>query len=304
MRIIAADSDRDVRTGVSLYLRDCGYEVEEAEDGERVPELIGQHEADLVLLDPRGSKEGGPRGLEQMVASYPELPIVVISSAGGVGEAMDAIRRGAWDFVAKPLDDLSLLARAIEHAIERRDLRRQARERQLQIERQVQEQGIALRWANTVLEHKTVALREVLGTIEAEKQECHHQILSQVETAVLPVLEGAIRESSYSVRMKLEQLRKSLQEITSPFTNHLTRRFASLTPTEVRICQMIRRGMSSKDMAQAEGTATETIDGHRKSIRRKLKITHSGANLAAFLQSLEEMSPLGKESMSEVHHGS
>jgi DNA-binding CsgD family transcriptional regulator len=83
----------------------------------------------------------------------------------------------------------------------------------------------------------------------------------------------------------LEILQSNLEEITSPFINQLSLSYQAMTPTEIAICNMIRNGMRTKEIAETRGVSEATINRHREKIRRKLKITNQDVNLATFLQS-------------------
>jgi DNA-binding CsgD family transcriptional regulator len=80
-------------------------------------------------------------------------------------------------------------------------------------------------------------------------------------------------------------LRTNLEEIASPFISHLSLSYQSMTPTEIAICNMIRNGMPTKEIANMRGVSEATINRHRERIRRKLNITNQDINLATFLQS-------------------
>ena len=67
--------------------------------------------------------------------------------------------------------------------------------------------------------------------------------------------------------------------------SQLSLAFHSLTPTEISICNMIRNGIRTKEIAEMRGVSETTINRHREKIRRKLKITNQDVNLATFLQS-------------------
>jgi DNA-binding CsgD family transcriptional regulator len=86
-------------------------------------------------------------------------------------------------------------------------------------------------------------------------------------------------------------LKTSLEEITAPFTSQVLTHLRALTPTEVNICNMIRNGMRTKEIAQLRGVSTATINRHREHIRRKLNITNRQVNLASYLQSLVTVGP-------------
>jgi DNA-binding CsgD family transcriptional regulator len=152
------------------------------------------------------------------------------------------------------------------------DLELQEINRQLALERQ------ALQEANT-------ALRILLSRIEQEKQEIHGDIKTNVEKILMPILHALASQLSPSQVKYVEMLQSNLEEISSPFISKLSLSYHSMTPTEIAICNMIRNGMRTKEIAEMRGVSEATINRHREKIRRKLKITNQDVNLATFLQS-------------------
>jgi DNA-binding CsgD family transcriptional regulator len=152
------------------------------------------------------------------------------------------------------------------------DLELQETNRQLTIERE------ALQEANT-------ALRLVLTRIEQEKQEINEDIRTNVEKILLPILHALALQLPASQKKYIEMLRTNLEEITSPFISQLSSSYHSMTPTEIAICNMIRNGMRTKEIAEMRGVSEATINRHREKIRSKLKITNHNVNLTTFLQS-------------------
>jgi DNA-binding CsgD family transcriptional regulator len=152
------------------------------------------------------------------------------------------------------------------------DLELQETNRQLTLERQ------ALQESNT-------AMRVVLARIEQEKEEIHQDIKTNVEKILMPILQALGSQLPPTQRKYTEMLQTNLEEITSPFISHLSSSYHSLTPTEIAICNMIRNGLRTKEIAQIRGVSTATVNRHREHIRRKLKITNIEANLATYLQS-------------------
>ncbi|MFC2026442.1 helix-turn-helix transcriptional regulator [Chloroflexota bacterium] len=152
------------------------------------------------------------------------------------------------------------------------DLELQETNRQLTLERK------ALQEANT-------ALRLVLARIEQEKQEIHRDIKMNVEKILMPILYALALQLSPSQKKYVEMLQTNLEEITSPFISQLSLSYHSMTPTEIAICNMIRNGMRTKEIAEMRGVSEATVNRHREKIRRKLKITNQDVNLATFLQS-------------------
>ena len=135
------------------------------------------------------------------------------------------------------------------------------------------------------LQESNAAIRTVLTRIEEEKNEIYQDIKTNVDKVVMPVLVTLALEVPQTQRKYVEILRTSLEEITSQFTRHLSNSYHSLTPTEISICNMIRNGMRTKEIAQLRGVSMATINRHRENIRRKLKITNDNVNLATYLQS-------------------
>jgi DNA-binding CsgD family transcriptional regulator len=152
------------------------------------------------------------------------------------------------------------------------DLELQETNQQLTLERK------ALQEANT-------ALRLVLTRIEQEKQEIHGDINTNVEKILMPILNALAPQLPPSQKKYVEMLQTNLEEITSPFISQLSLSYHSMTPTEITICNMIRNGMRTKEIAGMRGVSEATINRHREKIRRKLKITNQDVNLATFLES-------------------
>lgn len=134
------------------------------------------------------------------------------------------------------------------------------------------------------LQESNTALRTVLMRIEEEKLEIKKDIKVNVDKIIMPILYALALELPKQQSKYIEMLKNSLEDITSPFINHLSNSYRSLTPTEITICNMIRSGLRTKEMAKTRGISAATMNRHRENIRRKLNITNSEVNLATYLQ--------------------
>jgi len=150
---------------------------------------------------------------------------------------------------------------------------------------ELQETNRQLTLEHKALQESNTALRTVMARIEQEKQEIRQDINVNVEKILLPILQALTSQLPPAQKKYVEMLKTNLEEITSPFTNQLSISYHSMTPTEIAICNMIRNGMRSKEIAEARSVSEATIHRHREKIRRKLKITNQDVNLATFLQS-------------------
>ncbi len=109
------DDDADVALSARLLLRPLFAEVVVAHDPGALPDLLARHDADVILLDmnfARGQSSGseGFKALETIRSTDPDAVVVVITAYAGVNLAVEAMKRGATDFVTKPWDNARLLA--------------------------------------------------------------------------------------------------------------------------------------------------------------------------------------------------
>jgi phosphoserine phosphatase RsbU/P len=133
-RILTIDDEPLVREILTAYLEDSGYAVLEAGDGQTGIEMIRREPLDLVLCDLRMPGVDGLQVLATVTREFPELPILVVSGMGGISDAIQALKLGAWDYVTKPIEDMMVLEHAIDHALERARLRRENREHREHLE--------------------------------------------------------------------------------------------------------------------------------------------------------------------------
>ena len=139
-------------------------------------------------------------------------------------------------------------------------------------EHELQETNKQLTVERTALQETNTALRAVLARSEEEKQEIYKNVQSNVEKVLMPILNALIVEVPKGQGKYVEMLKTQLEEMPPPFTKHLSHQYHSLTPSEIEICNMIRNGLRTKEIAEIRKVAAATINRHREHIRRKLKI--------------------------------
>ena len=122
-------------------LSDRGYEVAEAESGERAVELLDKFAFDVVITDLRLPGIDGTRVIEAARERYPGIVAIVITGYGTVKDAVEAIKRGASDFVAKPFQ-FDELVHVLEKALEQRRLTSENAYLRSQLEERYQFGGI------------------------------------------------------------------------------------------------------------------------------------------------------------------
>jgi len=144
----------------------------------------------------------------------------------------------------------------------------------------------ALEDANRALEVKNAALHEILADIQKERDKIGQRINKNVQDLIQPLVQGLKQGASRKQQRVLDQLENSLRNIVSPFIDALGEEYKSLTPTELRVCDYVERGLAVKQIAELEYVSPETVAVHRRNIRHKLRIAHQKINLASYLQSL------------------
>ncbi len=143
-----------------------------------------------------------------------------------------------------------------------------------------------LRRKNIELERKNNALTEVLEHIEHQKLQIKDDVIANVDELLVPALDQLVAKGSKIDTIYLNLIKRSLEDLTSSFGRKITQKDFKLTPKEVQICNMIKRGLSSKEIASFLNISLFTVGRHRHNIRKKLKITNKKDNLNTFLQRL------------------
>ncbi len=119
--ILVIDDEAPIRETLKEILEYENFNVTLAEDGQKGYQYIQKNDYDVVLCDVKMPGLDGMEVLERSLALKPELPFVMISGHGNVEMAIDATKKGAFDFITKP-PDLNRLLITLRNAIERTDL--------------------------------------------------------------------------------------------------------------------------------------------------------------------------------------
>jgi PAS domain S-box-containing protein len=134
------------------------------------------------------------------------------------------------------------------------------------------------------LEQKNAALNELIDHIESDKRDLEDRIAANVEQLLLPSLEK-IRLSA-NREAYIEQHRQALENLTSSFGRKIADNMLRLTPREIEVCNLVKNGMSSKEIAALLKIALHTVEKHRRTARYKLNLANKGINLRTYLNSV------------------
>jgi DNA-binding CsgD family transcriptional regulator len=154
----------------------------------------------------------------------------------------------------------------------------------LDAERELHETNRQLTVERRALQEANAALKTLMNRIEEEKKEIYTQIRDNVEKVLLPILHELTWAVPGPKKKYVELLRENLEDITAPFISQISHQYQSLTPTEIQICNMIKSGLRTKEIAAMRNISPATINRHRERIRRKLGISGKDVNLVTYLQ--------------------
>ncbi|HAK11737.1 MAG TPA: response regulator [Chitinophagaceae bacterium] len=117
-KILVIDDERAIRNVLKDILSNEGFQVDEAADGEEGWKKFQAANYDLVLCDIKMPKMDGLEFLQQATAAKQDIPIIMISGHGTIETAVDAVKKGAFDYISKP-PDLNRLLVTIRNAVDR-----------------------------------------------------------------------------------------------------------------------------------------------------------------------------------------
>jgi PAS domain S-box-containing protein len=163
------------------------------------------------------------------------------------------------------------------------------------LEKRVKARTLELQEVNKQLKMKATSLAEANTTLkvllkqrEADKIELEEKVLLNTKLMVSPYLGKLKNRRSLGNKEKtyIDIIESNLNEIISPFVRNISAKFFKLSPTEMQVINLIRRGKTTKEIAEMMNLATSTIDFHRNNIRKKIGIKNKQINLSTYLSSL------------------
>ena len=142
-----------------------------------------------------------------------------------------------------------------------------------------------LRGKKAEVEEMNIALRQVIRSVEEERQELREQLSNQVKAHMLPALEQVAKADSAEIRDGyISLIEEQLTGLTEEGAVDCDSELLRLSPREFRVCQLIQMGQSGKEISRALSISFETLQTHRKNIRRKLGLRGKSISLYQYLR--------------------
>jgi serine phosphatase RsbU (regulator of sigma subunit) len=122
-KLLIIDDDEVVRASLAAYLDDSGFQVVQAGNGLQGLEVFEREQPDVIICDLRMPQIDGLELIRRINVINSSIPVIVVSGAGVMNDAVEALRLGAADYLIKPLEDLAVLEHSIRRALDRSQLR-------------------------------------------------------------------------------------------------------------------------------------------------------------------------------------
>jgi len=133
------------------------------------------------------------------------------------------------------------------------------------------------------LVEKNIALREVLEHLDDERKQIRAKVAETVNQVLTPAINRLINSDGTVNQSFLNLLKNSLQDLAST-SDEILYLYSRLSPREVEVCNFIRNGATSQEIADALYISLGTVKKHREKVRKKLKLANKNVNLSAFLK--------------------
>ncbi|MEA1969956.1 MAG: response regulator [Thermodesulfobacteriota bacterium] len=206
--LLTIDDEAYIRNSIRSYFEDYGFTVFEADNGRAGIEIFEQEHPDIVLLDLRMPEMDGLEVLDILKKKAPGTPLIVASGTGNISAVVDALHLGAWDYILKPVQDMSVLLHSVTKCLKTRRLQMENRAYQERLEELVREKTAEL----AASEEKYRAVFECTGSATAilEKDMSISMVnKSFADLAGLPVeeIEGKKKWTDFVVPEDLEMMK-------------------------------------------------------------------------------------------------
>lgn len=161
-KVLIIDDEPLIRQVFSFFLEDQGFEIFTADNGLTGIEICRKELPQIVLTDLRMPEADGLDVLKAVKELDPEIPVVVISGVNSLDDAINALRLGAWDYLIKPVRDLSILSYTIEKSLEKSALLKENRQYREHLEELVEVRTNQLQFRNEQLD---LSRRQIIGIL-------------------------------------------------------------------------------------------------------------------------------------------
>ncbi len=313
--ILLVDDDPIILESACIKLSQKGYLVIPANSGEEAFALLEKNDFDIIITDLIMYDIGGIEVLKHAKEKRPQTIVIILTGNQDYSLTLDALRNHADDFLLKSssirevifrmekcIDRLELVNnyQHVESEVKKRtqelsaineELNLQIREK-LKIEKELRRTQLL---QENIIEERTKSLKEANTalTVLLEKHKdsaknTEERISADLKRQITPIIDKIKRlADNNELRMYAELLNMEINSIVASHSEKMSTFAVNLTPTEMQIASLIRKGRTTKEISSILGNSIRTIETHRAKIRKKVGLNDRKTNLETFLANLE-----------------
>lgn len=208
--ILVIDDEPMIRQIFTAFLKQWGYLTLEAENGQEGLDVFDREKIDLVLTDLDMPVLGGLEVLAYIHKHSPETPVIIISGAGELDDAVQSVKLGAWDYLTKPISNMAILENTISRCMEKVHLVRENKMYQKHLEEEVARKTEEIRRKNINLQEEVAERKQK----EEEVRRLNRSLESIVDVSgqlfgylsVRELIAGVLRSLHYLLRHHMGQV--------------------------------------------------------------------------------------------------
>jgi FixJ family two-component response regulator len=285
-RLLIVDDDRQLCDALRETFSDWGIKTKALTKPGLVINHVKKVFYNAVLLDIVMPGTSGFDLIPEIHDHCPDTKIIIMTGYADKEKAVKAIRLGVFDFLEKPIN-MTVLSHTVKRAMHTQKMELELKKTVKELELS-QSECLAYRHRleeiNRQLLETNKALSVLAENLERTREESEKRIVLKVRSLIVPIVEKLRQDKRLSrYQAELNTLMGHIEDLTSGLARD-TRIAGNFSSTELRIASMIMNGLTSQEIADQLHISLSTVKTHRRNIRRKLNIHHSGQNLRAYLE--------------------
>jgi len=288
-KIMIVEDEWAIAEELKQSLKNLDYDVTAIEEtGDGAIRRAGKDRPDLVFMDI--NLKGKMNGIDAagQIKSKFNIPHIFITAYADKDKLDQAKVTEPFGYLIKPYNELELNA-STKMALYKHKMEMRVREAEEALRHSHDKLEVKVKERTRDLREANIALTVLLKKRDHDKKRLEEQMLANSKQLILPYIEKLKRTTlTENQRSIVNIVDKNLTELTSPFIRSLSSKFLKLTPAELKVANLVRHGMATKEIAAILNLSIETINNHRKHIRKKSGITNKKANLRTILSSFSE----------------
>lgn len=284
-QILIIDDDPKVCKDLRQTLLSWGMQAKAITDPLKAKDKLSSGLYNVALLDIVKPKKSRMDLIPETLQVCPEVKVIALTGYADKETAIEALRKGAFDFLEKPVD-LQLLSHSVQRALQMQTVETEFKRAYEDLKRSRDDllaYKSRLEKLNTQLMETNNALSVLARNIESTRRETEKEIILKIRSLIIPIIERLQQNRDLVLyRAELDMILRHLEELTSGLGNGI--KIATLlSPSELRIASLVRNGLTTEEIANHLHISPTTVKTHRRNIRKKLGITKKGYSLKSYI---------------------